>query len=165
MAAISSTSISFAHSIPRSPSPVKTLKKVFSGRRRSSEARSEGGTPGRRSLDSLGLDRQPTISSTNSSPTRDEGHRLSHGNVAKLIPGHNKRQRQRVREAELKALTQEPIQRGRTPEPTTSPPPGAVSVNRSTSSLLTDGSEHDTYVYPLWSQHNNLILTRIGRLR
>lgn len=47
-------------------------------------------------------------------------------------------------EAEVKAVVQDPEVRGRDTNPISLPPPGATEQNRSTSSLLTDGSENDT---------------------
>lgn len=142
MAAISNPSISFPPSQSTTTSPsLKSIKKVFSGRRRSSEVHSEDGP--RNSIDSIRLDRTSTIPSTQSSPSRDgsskSGH--SHNGIKRLIPGHEKRERRRRRKSELQAAADIDF-RGRSPEP---PPllPHAVA-NRSNSSLLTDGSDSDT---------------------
>ena len=129
--------------------PLKGLKKVFSSRRRSSEAQSEIGVPPPRtgSVGSFSLHQSPTRNSAHSSPSRDDGSSKSGGSggVRKLVPGHTKRNRRRLRDEELRSAAEE-VGRGRSPSalPT---PPGPLSRKASSlgsNSLLTDDSDVET---------------------
>jgi hypothetical protein len=131
---------------------MKGLKKVLSNRRRSSEAQSDGPALNRPdSIDSLALDHSPSRSAR-SSPSRES----QSSGYKKLLPGHSKRKRRKVREEELRAAVEE-VDRGRTQsEPTLPPPP--LSRKASTvgdSSLLTDDSEHDVPVRPPLFDHDS----------
>ena len=127
------------------------LKKVLSNKRRSSEVPSEISLQRPQSVDSLTLDRSPDRSS-HSSPSRDS----QHSGYKKLLPGHSKRKRRKVREEELRAAAEE-VTRGRTQsEPELQPPTfsrKASSVGES--SLLTDDSDHGTPERPPLINHNS----------
>lgn len=123
---------------------MKGLKKVLSNRRRSSEAQSEGNGPRRpSSVDSLNIEAS-SDRSARSSPSRES----QHNGYKKLLPGHNKRERRRAREGQLRAAVEE-VERGRPTEPEPSIQP--TSRRPSTvgdSSLLTDDSEQERLVRP-----------------
>lgn len=131
---------------PIASPPLSGIKKVFSSRRHDSD--DVVGSPTdhfRGSVTSISLEKSPTRHSANSSPSRDDGSSKSGGSgMKKLIPGHAKRKRQRVRDEELKIAAEE-VARGRPEDNNTLPPPStnqsSISLN---SSLVTDDSEPDT---------------------
>lgn len=151
MAAVSTPSS--PHGSPALASPtMKGLKKVLSHGRRSSEAQSEITTlrrPG--SVDSLTIDHSSDRSSR-SSPSRDS----QHSGYKKLLPGHSKRKRRKVREEELRAAVEE-VDRGRArSDPVLPVPP--LSRKASTvgdNSLLTDDSEQEPPSRPELQTHDS----------
>ena len=143
MAATSTTSLPVS-TPPRIPSPPKSrLGKVLAaGRRRSSDVQSESGAAViRASIENLGLVKSPSISSQRS-PSRDGSIKSGSSSVKKLIPGHQKRERQRQREEELNKIVQEDTIRGR--QPASTPDPLRPQMTRSRSSLMTVDSELDS---------------------
>ena len=134
---------------PVASPPLSGIKKVFSSRRRSSDVQDAAGNPPdpfRGSVSSIGLDKSPTRNSTNSSPSRDDmSSKSGSSGIKKLVPGHAKRKRRKLREEELSKIAAEDIARGRPEDNQTLPPPStnqsSVSLN---SSLVTDDSEPDT---------------------
>lgn len=129
--------------------PMSGIKKVFSSRRRSSDIQdTAGGSTDqfRGSVGSMSLDKSPTRMSTTSSLSRDDGSSKSGSSgMKKLVPGHAKRKRRKLREEELSKLAAEDLARGRPEDNQTLPPPStnqsSVSLN---SSLVTDDSDPDT---------------------
>lgn len=134
---------------PIASPPLSGIKKVFSSRRRSSDVQDVLGSPAdqfRGSVGSIHLDKSPTRNSTNSSPSRDDvSSKSGSSGMKKLVPGHAKRRRRRLREEELSKIAAEDVARGRPEDNHTLPPPStnqsSVSLN---SSLVTDDSEPDT---------------------
>ncbi|OAP56678.1 hypothetical protein AYL99_08790 [Fonsecaea erecta] len=134
------------------PSPqLKGLKKVLSNRRRSSELVGDEFIKDLRtdSLDSITLDKSPTRQSVRSI-SQDGSSKSGSSGVRKLLPGHSKRQRRKLRELELKAAVED-LARGRTGTGL-SVKSVATPLSRRTSSqggdgdanLLTDDSEVET---------------------
>ena len=132
---------------PIASPPLSGIKKVFSSRRRSSDVQDVVGSPIeqlRSSVGSIGLDKSPTRNSTNSSPSRDdESSKSGSSGMKKLLPGHAKRKRRRIRDEELRNVAED-VARGRPEDNNTLPPPStnqsSISLN---SSLVTDDSETD----------------------
>lgn len=135
---------------PIAAPPLSGIKKVFSSRRRSSDVQDAVGSPTdhfRGSVGSIGQDKSPTRKSTTSSLSRDDASSKSGSSgMKKLVPGHAKRKRRKVREEELSKMAAEDVARGRPEDNQTMPPPStnqsSVSLN---SSLVTDDSEPDAY--------------------
>ncbi|KIW98443.1 uncharacterized protein Z519_00104 [Cladophialophora bantiana CBS 173.52] len=134
------------------PSPqLKGLKKVLSNRRRSSELVGDEIIKDLRteSIDSVTLDKSPTRQSVRSI-SQDGSSKSGSSGVRKLLPGHSKRQRRKLRELELKAAVED-LTRGRTgtglsvasvPAPLSRR--GSSQGGDGDTSLLTDDSEVET---------------------
>ncbi|EXJ75597.1 uncharacterized protein A1O5_00104 [Cladophialophora psammophila CBS 110553] len=134
------------------PSPqLKGLKKVLSNRRRSSELVGDEIIKDLRteSIDSVTLDKSPTRQSARSI-SQDGSSKSGSSGVRKLLPGHSKRQRRKLRELELKAAVED-LARGRTgtglsvasvPAPLSRR--GSSQGGDGDTSLLTDDSEVET---------------------
>ncbi|KAK5098910.1 hypothetical protein LTS08_006289 [Lithohypha guttulata] len=175
---------SSAQSLPLSPPPPspprKRLSKVLTGgRRRSSDVQSENGTTSLHgSIESLGLAKPPSVQSRRS-PSRDGSTRSStSGGVKKLVPGHAKRERKRIREEELQRIADEEVARGRQPAPTpdsqapgVSPVARPSTLNRSRSSLVTVDSDvesrpslisHDSHAGYLTTSSPLIMTTTVG---
>ena len=132
---------------------LKGLKKVFTSRRRLSEPALD------ETIQDLRTDTVDSIATLEISPTRqsvrsasqDGSSKSGSSGVRKLLPGHNKRQRRKIREQELKAAVED-LARGRTGPAlsVTSPPPASLSRRASShggdgdASLLTDDSDVET---------------------
>jgi len=140
------------------PPPLKGLKKALSTRRRS-EPQNDAAIDALRhdSVGSIGLDKSPSRLSIASEASLDGSSKSGSSGVRKLIPGHAKRTRRRVREEELRVAAEE-VARGRSTEPVV--PPASARLNRSTSSLapgdgdsnlLTDDEGLDEYVLFLFA--------------
>ena len=124
------------------------FKKVISKSRRSSETPGDGSNHVLRtdSIDSMSLDKSPTRASTHSSRSRDGSSKSGSSGVRNYVPGHTKRHRRKIREAELKSAA-EGVTRGRPPSATLASPPLPLSRKASSlgeNSLLTDDSETET---------------------
>ncbi|KIW20213.1 hypothetical protein PV08_00788 [Exophiala spinifera] len=135
------------------PSPqLKELKKVLSSRRRSSDIPGDESIRDLRtdSIDSLTLEKSPTRYSTRSL-SHDGSSKSGSSGMRKLLPGHSKRRRRKLREEEVKALTEE-LARGRSAGSLSLQTPSDMSLRKSSSqlasegdtSLLTDDSEVET---------------------
>ncbi|KAL2426639.1 putative membrane protein C20F10.07 [Exophiala dermatitidis] len=134
------------------PSPqLKGIKKVLSNRRRSADLQGDETISGLRtnSIDSLSIDKSPTRQSTRS-VSQDGSSKSGSSGMRKLLPGHSKRKRRKLREEELKVVADQ-LARGRAgSELSTTTPPDALSRQSSSlapdgdTSLLTDDSEVET---------------------
>ncbi|KIX10184.1 uncharacterized protein Z518_01265 [Rhinocladiella mackenziei CBS 650.93] len=133
------------------PSPqVKGLKKVLSNRRPSDLPGDETIRDLRtNSLDSVALEKSPTRYSARSI-SQDGSSKSGSSGMRKLLPGHSKRKRRKLRQEELKAATEE-FARGRMGTSlSVNNPPAALSTRTSSiagdgeTSLLTDDSEVET---------------------
>lgn len=137
--------------MPESSPPFKGLKKVLTSKRQSEPFGDETIQDLRtESVDSITLDKSPTRQSARSI-SQDGSSKSGGSGVRKLLPGHSKRQRRKLREQELKAAVED-LARGRTGtglSVMTSPP---AQLSRRASSnggdgdanLLTDDSEVET---------------------
>lgn len=152
MATFSAQTSPYVDSIMPELSPqLKGLKKVLSSRRRSSELSGDETVRGLRtdSIDSVSIEKSPTRQSVRSL-SQDGSSKSGSSGMRKLVPGHSKRQRRRLREKELK-LAADQLSRGRTGSilSTTTPPepssrrPSSLAAEGDTS-LLTDDSEVET---------------------
>ncbi|EXJ79679.1 hypothetical protein A1O3_07959 [Capronia epimyces CBS 606.96] len=131
---------------------LKGLKKVLSNRRRSSELLGDETIRGSRtdSIDSLAIEKSPSRHSTRS-VSQDGSSKSGGSGMRKLIPGHSKRKRRRLREEELKVAADQLAARGRTGSTLSLPTPSDQTSRRTSSiaadgdtSLLTDDSEVET---------------------
>lgn len=142
------------------PSPqLKGLKKVLSTRRRSSDIPSDENIRDLRtnSIDSLTIEKSPTRRSI----SQDGSSKSGGSGMRKLLPGHNKRKRRKLREEEVKAVKEE-LARGRkgtelmpeTPSNPSSRRPSSLVPAEGDTSLLTDDSEVETP--PLISRESHI---------
>lgn len=149
MATVSASSLPL--SPPSSSPPRRKLSKVLTGgRRRSSDVQSENAVPSvRGSVDSVGIVKSPSLQSQRSQSREGSVRSSASSGVKKLLPGHSKRERKRVREEELLRIANEEAARGRQPagdadqthSTGTETIPRPALPNRSHSSLVTVDSE------------------------
>ncbi|KAK5310611.1 hypothetical protein LTR70_009339, partial [Exophiala xenobiotica] len=151
MATASAHSLPLSSPPPSSPTRNRLTKVLHVGRRRSSDLQSENGASSlkRGSVGSIALKKSPTLQSQRS-PSRDGSTRSEgSGGMKKLIPGHSKRERKRVRDEELTRIAHEETVRGRQPAPDmpdmpSSTRPDTLSRNHTGSSLVTVDSDVDS---------------------
>lgn len=155
MAALSaSSSPHVAPTMPAASPHLKGFKKVFSGGRRPSEPAIDETIQDLRtgSVDSIAtIEKSPTRQSVRSVSQDGSSKSGGSGGVRKLLPGHSKRHRRKLREVELKTAVED-LGRGRTGSGLsvmTSPP--ATLTRRASSQgaegdtgLLTDDDEVET---------------------
>ncbi|KAK5199263.1 hypothetical protein LTR92_001737 [Exophiala xenobiotica] len=153
MAAVSTQSLPNVVPVMPEHSPqLKGLKKVLSSRRRSSDIPSDENIKDLRtdSIDSLTIEKSPTRYSTRSI-SQDGSSKSGSSGMRKLLPGHSKRKRRKVREEQVKAVIEE-LGRGRpggglnveTPSTPSSRRPSSLMPAEGDTSLLTDDSEVET---------------------
>lgn len=186
MAAVSTSSLPLSHSPNPSPPRTRLSKVLAAGRRRSSDVHSEGGTSGiRASFESIGRTKPPSVSAARHSSIDDESIRSAASSVKKLIPGHAKRERKRVRDEELAKITQDEAGRGRQPAPDAlqrpdvlnrshsslvtvdsdlESPPGLISRDSHTGFLTTTSPSINTAVYEVGDDHNHSVANEIRNI-
>ncbi|KAJ9612396.1 hypothetical protein H2200_003993 [Cladophialophora chaetospira] len=138
--------------MPESSPHLKGLKKVLTGRRRSSEPAIDQTIQDLRtdSVGSITIEKSPTRQSVRS-VSQDGSSKSGSSGVRKLLPGHSKRHRRKQREQELKAAVED-ITRGRTGTglSVVSSPPATLARRASSqggegdTGLLTDDEEIET---------------------
>ncbi|EXJ80531.1 hypothetical protein A1O1_08677 [Capronia coronata CBS 617.96] len=132
--------------------PLRGLKKVLSNRRPSSDVPGDETFQSLRtdSIGSLSIEKSPTRQSARS-VSQDGSSKSGGSSMRKLLPGHSKRKRRKLREEELKAAVDQ-LERGRADSvlSVATTPPDALSRRASSlapegdTTLLTDDSEVET---------------------